>query len=149
MSAQEILTTLKSLGVVVTATLDGFLDLEPAELLTADLIEIVREKKQEVLEYLSTDGRASERLEPRDEGIANQDPPGMLRRLPSELESLIRAATNESLPASADLGTGIVPDFNRFVLAWGCVYLIGSNDALDHLWAAQQAWRDHLDKILN
>jgi hypothetical protein len=140
MSAQEILTTLKSLGVVVTATLDGFLDLEPAELLTADLIE---------LEYLSTDGRASERLEPRDEGIANQDPPGMLRRLPSELESLIRAATNESLPASADLGTGIVPDFNRFVLAWGCVYLIGSNDALDHLWAAQQAWRDHLDKILN
>ena len=54
MTAAELLHQLSRLGVVATATPDGFLDLEPAESLTAELLETIRAHKAELLEHLAT-----------------------------------------------------------------------------------------------
>ena len=54
MSAAELLHQLSRLGVIATATPDGFLDLEPAESLTVELLETARVHKAELLEYLAT-----------------------------------------------------------------------------------------------
>jgi hypothetical protein len=50
----EILNQLERLGVVATATPDGYLDLEPAESLTAELLETIKAHKAELLEHLAT-----------------------------------------------------------------------------------------------
>ena len=54
MTAAELLNQLSRLGVVATATPDGFLDLEPAESLTAELLETIKAHKVELLEHLAT-----------------------------------------------------------------------------------------------
>ena len=54
MSAVELLHQLNRLGVVATATPDGFLDLEPAESLTPELLETIKAHKVELLEHLAT-----------------------------------------------------------------------------------------------
>lgn len=64
-------------------------------------------------------------------------------RLPWELERLISAAENERLPTgTATLESGLVPDLNRYTLAWGCAYLRGSvTDALPRLWLVWRYWQ--------
>ena len=52
--AAQILHQLTRLGVVAMATPDGFLDLEPAENLTPELLETIRAHKPEILEHLAT-----------------------------------------------------------------------------------------------
>ena len=128
---------LDRLGVVVSATDDGFLDLEPAEVLTDELLERVRELKPDILKHLA---------KPEPELLESSK---TLERLPFELEALVRAATADSLPKSATLETGIIPDLNRWVLAWGCAYLLRSPDAREHLELAYREWQTHLERILN
>lgn len=79
-----------------------------------------------------------------------QRPSNHLERLPSELEALIRAATNGKLPTGlTKLELGVCPDLTAFVTIWGLVYLTGSPDALGHLWNAHRAWSKHLNLRLN
>jgi hypothetical protein len=149
-SAAELLHQLSRLGVVATATSDGFLDLEPAEILTPELLETIKAHKAELLEHLATANTRTKYPEPRDTGTSARNLPGSLERLPFELESLVRAASSDSLPTSAKLETGIVPDLNRYVQAWACVYLTGNqSDALARLWVVWQVWRGYLERKLN
>lgn len=64
-------------------------------------------------------------------------------RLPWELERLLSAAENERLPSgTAMLEGGLIPDLNRYTLAWGCAYLRGSvADALPRLWVVWEFWQ--------
>jgi hypothetical protein len=64
-------------------------------------------------------------------------------RLPWQLERLLSAAENERLPSgTATLEGGLVPDLNRYTLAWGCAYLRGSvSDALPRLWVVWEFWQ--------
>lgn len=150
MSAAELLHQLSRLGVVVQATPDGFLDLEPAESVTAEMLETIKKHKAELLEHLTTANLEIKYPEPRDTGTSAQNLPGSLERLPWQLENLIRAASSDALPASAKLETGIVPDLNRYVMAWASTYLIGDREeAVTRLWAVWQLWRGHLERKLN
>ena len=137
MSAVELLHQLNRLGVVATATPDGFLDLEPAESLTAELLETIRAHKAELLEHLATDPKSFEST-PQ----PNQDNCSPLPRLPHHLEALIRAASSGALPAGTiKLETGIIPDFERYTLAWAASYLLGAGqDAITRLEGAYAVW---------
>jgi hypothetical protein len=114
-----------------------------------DLLGMLRVHKPAVLEYLANTGMKNP--EPQDMGTPARNLPRSLVQLPFELEALIRAASNNSLPAgTVTLETGLCADLNRFVLAWGCSYLTGGfEDALKALWTAHKAWRVHLGKVLN
>ena len=63
-TAAELLNQLNRLGVVATATPDGFLDLGPAESLTAELLETIRAHKAELLEHLATAAELEDGYEP-------------------------------------------------------------------------------------
>ena len=69
--------------------------------------------------------------------------PGMVPRLPWQLERLVRAASSDQLPGGSTLlKAGLVTDLNRYTLAWGCSYLTGDRDeALSRLWAVYRAWQ--------
>ena len=64
-------------------------------------------------------------------------------RLPWELERVISAATNGSLPGGAvKLEQGLVPDLERYVLAWAAAYLTGAtDDATVRLWDVWRTWQ--------
>lgn len=66
-----------------------------------------------------------------------------LERLSWQLEALVRAATNGSLPTSTPITHGLIPDLNTHVTSWACAYLLGSPDALNRLWQARRAWDRH------
>lgn len=68
---------------------------------------------------------------------------GTLPRLPWQLEALLRAASSDLLPKeTVTLPAGLVPDLNRYTLAWGCSYLTGDrNEALRRLWQAHGVWQ--------
>jgi hypothetical protein len=70
-------------------------------------------------------------------------PAQLLPRLPWELERLVSAASNGSLPTgSQPLETGFVPDLERYVLAWAAAYLAGATeDATARLWDAWRTWQ--------
>jgi hypothetical protein len=94
---------------------------------------------------LTAANTGTERHKPRD----TEHLPGSLERLPVGLEALVRAATADSLPKSATLETSIIPDLNRWVLAWAAAYLLRSPDAREHLELAYREWQTHLERILN
>lgn len=64
--------------------------------------------------------------------------PDAVPRLPWQLEALLRAATSNVLTAELPG----VPDTGRYVLAWGCAYLVSDRDeAEQRLWAVYRAWK--------
>ena len=67
--------------------------------------------------------------------------------LPRDIESLLRAADAETLPASAKLEHGFVPDLNKYVLAWGVTVFWNRDEALPHLWEVWRYWHDHLEQL--
>ena len=145
MNAAELIQVVTQLGGRVTLEAGKLKARVPAD--RPDLLETLRVHKPAVLEYLASMG--TERPEPRDTGTTSRNLPGSLERLPFELEALIRAATNENLPKSVTLETGIIPDLNRYVLTWGCVAHWNARDALPRLWAVQRVWVVHLQRLLN
>ncbi len=64
-------------------------------------------------------------------------------RLPWQLERLISAACADALPqGTVTLPSGLVPDLNRYVLGWGCSYLVSDRiEAEKRLWEAYRAWQ--------
>ncbi len=64
-------------------------------------------------------------------------------RLPWQLERLISAACADALPQSTvALPSGFVTDLNRYVLGWGCSYLVSDRaEAERRLWQAHRAWK--------
>jgi hypothetical protein len=134
MSVIEVLRHLTSLGVMVRPTDDGFLDLEPEEKLTDEILEIARVHKTELLEHLT-----------------RKPEPQTLERLPWQLETMVRTAANAALPAGTiTLENGLTPDLNRYVLSWAVSYLLGAApDAHERLWIARRAWEPYLVKELN
>lgn len=68
---------------------------------------------------------------------------GILPRLPWQLERLISAACADVLPKdTTTLPDGLVPDLNRYVLAWGCSYLVSDRvEAERRLWQVYRAWQ--------
>jgi hypothetical protein len=144
-NAAELIQTVTRLGGRVTLEAGKLKARVPAD--RPDLLETLKANRDAVLEHLANMG--TKRPEPRDTGTTAQNLPGSLGRLPFELEALIRAATNDSLPKSATLEAGIIPDLNRYVLAWGCVAHWNAQDALPRLWAVHPVWLAHLSRLLN
>ena len=60
MTAAEILSKLSRLGVVATATPDGYLDLEPASNLTSEILETVKAHKPAILKHLTSTNTSTE-----------------------------------------------------------------------------------------
>ena len=71
------------------------------------------------------------------------NPPDTLPRLPWQLERLISAACADVLPkGTVTLSSGLVTDLGRYVLVWGCSYIIGDRtEAARRLWEAYRAWQ--------
>jgi hypothetical protein len=135
-TAVQIIAAVTDLGGSVTLEAGKLKARVPTD--RPDLLETLKANRDAVLEHLATSGTSARNL------------PGSLERLPFELEGLLRAASNNSLPGgTVTLESGLCADLNRFVLAWGCCHLIGSPDALPRLWTAHRAWRVHLGKVLN
>ena len=69
--------------------------------------------------------------------------PDTLPRLPWQLERLVSAASSDLLPKEpVMLPSGLVPDLNRYALAWAASYLIGDRqEALSRLWQVRRAWQ--------
>lgn len=58
-------------------------------------------------------------------------------RLPWQLEGLLRAASDNQLRIQIQG----VPDPGRYVVAWGCAYLLGDREqALERLWRVYREW---------
>jgi len=52
--------------------------------------------------------------------------PLSLERLPTALERMVRAASNDALPTGlTQLPSGLVMDVNTYVTRWACCYLTG------------------------
>lgn len=73
------------------------------------------------------------------DGTAEDDLP----RLPWQLERLVSAASSDLLPKEpVMLPSGLVPDLNRYALAWAVTYLVGDRqEALSRLWQVRRAWQ--------
>lgn len=69
---------------------------------------------------------------------------GILPKLPSQLEPLIRAASSDLLPkGTVRLESGLVYDLSSYTLAWAAAYLIGDRQhALARLWEVWKIWQD-------
>ena len=106
-------------GVILTPKLT-FKSTAP---LDAETLELLRTHKAELL---------------RDLTAANT-----LARLPWQLEALLRAASSDLLPKDPlMLPSGLVPDMNRYALAWAASYLVGDRqEALSRLWQVRRAWQ--------
>jgi hypothetical protein len=76
-----------------------------------------------------------------------ETPADHLECLPWQLETLIRAAINGSLPTSTPITQGLIPDLNVFVISWACAYLLRGPDALKRLWEARRAWDWYLNRV--
>lgn len=84
------------------------------------------------------------RNNPTFSGVEVEKQRDTMPRLPWELEALLRAAGSNVLPETVMLSSGLVTDFNRYVLACGCsfTYCIGDREEIvRRLWQAHRAWR--------
>lgn len=77
-------------------------------------------------------------------GVVLPVKPDALPRLPWQLERLISAACADVLPQGTEmLGSGLVPDLGRYVMAWGCPYLTGDRDEAERrLWQVYCTWKE-------
>ena len=64
-------------------------------------------------------------------------------RLSWQLERLVSAACADALPkGTANLPSGLVPDLNRYVMGWGCSFLISDRTESERrLWEVYGAWQ--------
>jgi hypothetical protein len=69
--------------------------------------------------------------------------------LPQDLHALVRAASSGVLPqGSVKLETGLVTDFERFVMAYACQILMGDRQhALENLYVALRAWQESRSRL--
>lgn len=78
----------------------------------------------------------------KDDLLRDLTAPDALPRLPRQLERLVSAACADVLPETVMLSSGFVNDLNRYVLGWGCSYLIGDRtEAERRLWEAHRVWQ--------
>jgi hypothetical protein len=132
MSVIDLLAVVTDLGGSVTLEHGKLKARVPAD--RPDLLEILKANRDAVLEHLTT---------------ANT---GTLERLPWQLESLIRAATSDTLlSGSIRLESGLIPDLSRHTLAWAAAYLTGGDreDCLGRLWTVWRYWQGQVTKGLN
>ncbi len=121
---------LEARGVILEVNSKGNISITADPKLEDELLEAVRTHKPRFLQILtkvhapSTDTR-------------------VMARLPWELERLVSAAGNATLPdGSIYTPKGIITNLNLYVLAWAAAYLTGATeDARTHLWEAWYAWQ--------
>lgn len=89
------------------------------------------------------DGQSLEFFESKVDDILPEKTADTLRRLPWQLERLVSAACADVLPNDpVMLSSGLVPNLNRYVLAWGCSYLVSDRlEAERRLWQVYRAWQ--------
>jgi hypothetical protein len=123
-NVQHLAQTLKTLGVRLERKPEGGVRVHSPHPLEPELLEAVKTHKLEILAALE------------------QPKTRTLEKLPFELERLIAAASNGALPSgSFTLESGIVPDLERYVLAWCAGYVLGeSKQALSRLWEVHKVW---------
>lgn len=88
----------------------------------------------------------TESLEPESNEVLHAAPVPTLATLPPlpwQLERLVSAASSDLLPKDPlMLPSGLVPDMNRYTLAWAASYLVGDRqEALSRLWQVRRAWQ--------
>ena len=127
MTARTLLDTLEGLGVQVTITPAGKLQLEPASLVPAALLVEIKARKAEVLVTLQAPTVPS------------------LAPLPEPLVRLVNAAAGNHLQRLAQLPNGIVTDLGEYVLTSAAKYAACCDPErqLTDLWACYRAWNHH------
>jgi hypothetical protein len=129
---------------------EGFVHFVQGDRAVSEKILVLPTIDQRAESSLKNSANAPEPLGQNGQNRSGDSSPGTLECLPWQLESLVRAASSETLPTSAKLETGIVPDLNRYAQAQACAYLTGNqSDALARLWVVWQVWRGHLERKLN
>ncbi len=89
------------------------------------------------------DGQLFELFESKVGDILSEKTAETLPRLPWQLERLISAAcTDDVLPETVMLSSGLVTDLGRYVRAWGCTYLVSDRqEAARRLWEVYGLWK--------
>ena len=130
---QTLVQTLKARGVTLERKPEGGVRVHSPQPLEPELLEAVKTYKLEILESL-------------EKGLSLLNKTRTLERLPWELERLVSAASNGVLPSgSFTLESGIVPDLERYVLAWTCAYVLGDTvHAGSRLWEAHRVWKSKM-----
>ena len=123
---------LEARGVILEVNAKGNISITANPELEPELLEAVRTHKPRFLQILGKPETPSTELTAR-----------VLPRLPWELERLVSAAGNATLPdGSIYTPKGIITNLNLYVLAWAAAYLTGATeDARTHLWEAWYAWQ--------
>jgi hypothetical protein len=121
MNPDRLVMVLRQKGI----TLEPKLRFTSQEPLTRETLELMRAHRDELLTHV----------------VMMSSVP----RLPWQLERLISAASNGSLPKreATELEPGqFVMDLNQYVLAWAAAYLTGDREeALAQMWKAHRAWQ--------
>jgi hypothetical protein len=150
MTALALLDTLEGLGVTATITERGTLKLIPGSAVPAELVADIRANGPALLKLLATaspapaaDVLAQQRALTARADIPVQSntsqtnwpvtvplAPQTIPVLPPQLQTLLRAASNDQLPSSMTrlANGGMVADLNRYVMAYAVVYLLGDTD---------------------
>jgi hypothetical protein len=164
LSARALLEDLTAQGVSLRLTDRGTILFQAKQTLTPAMWQALRDNKPALIALLSEQPQhtTTDNTPPALEGVhlkcdpskpghvppTTPAPPPALPpvatrpALPPALIPLVQAACNDLLPGLVRTPQGLIPDLNRYTMAWGCVYLTGDTEhALEHLWLAHEAWK--------
>ena len=114
MNTYELINNLECKGIAIEIDGDA-LFLSPKQKVTEDLLDITKERKAEIIAYLS------------------------VPKLPRQLVRLVEAASNGVL----DIPVRGVADVSSYVQAWACTYLTSDRaEALKRLWEVYRQWEE-------
>ena len=128
MNATRLLAELETQGVTLSTDGIGLKVRAPSDL-PSSMLETIKQYKGDLVAHLQRGNT-------------------VVPKLPQPLIPLIRAAASDLLPGGAFMlkSGGMVPNLNRFVLAWSAIYLTGDHEhALEMLWQARKVWQ--ADKV--
>jgi hypothetical protein len=121
--------------VVLSVSEAGRLKYEAPAALPRELVEAMKEHRDELLSSLQT-------ALPVPEMVKTGQETQLLPRLPGPVASMVAAAASDQIRGGAVLPSGLVTDLCGYVLAWAAAYLTGEQaQALAHLNEARSVWR--------
>ena len=121
--------------VVLSVSESGRLKYEAPTALPHELVEAMKEHRDELLRNLRT------ALPPIPQLVIPSHEVQTLPCLPGPVASMVAAAASDQIKGGAVLPSGLVTDLGGYVLAWAAAYLTGEPaQALAHLVEARAVW---------
>ncbi|WP_407543718.1 hypothetical protein Q0M94_28035 (plasmid) [Deinococcus radiomollis] len=135
MNAAALRQELAAQHVVLSVSESGRLKYEAPTALPHELVEAMKEHRDELLNNLRTASPPAPQL------VIPSHATRTLPRLPGPVASMVAAAASDQIKGGAVLPSGLVTDLGGYVLAWAAAYLTGEPaQALAHLVEARAVW---------